>query len=156
VTTEVIDIRREPADGETARALIAALDAELERRYPGQEAYGIAEAGFETAGGVFFVLYVDGMAAGCGALRPSGEAAEIKRVFVGEAWRGRGLSRRMLAHLEAEAVGLGYRRAVLETGPQQPEALALYRSAGWRETAKFGQYSDDPLSLCFEKALAPV
>lgn len=156
LTSDPIDIRPEPAAGETARALIAELDAELNQRYPGHDLHGIAETGFEDAGGVFFVLYVRNEPVGCGAFRPFEDAAELKRIFVLRRWRGHGLARRILAHLEVEAVRAGYRRAVLETGPLQAEAISLYRSTGWTETGKFGEYETDPLSLCFEKALTTV
>jgi GNAT superfamily N-acetyltransferase len=149
-----IVIRREPASGEAARALIAELDAELIQRYPGHDLHGIAQCGFEEAGWVFFVLTVRGEPAGCGAFRPFQDAAELKRIFVRRPWRGHGLARRILAHLEAEAAAAGYRRAVLETGPLQTEAIGLYRATGWTEIDKFGEYEADPLSLCFEKALA--
>jgi GNAT superfamily N-acetyltransferase len=149
-----IAITPEPASGETAGALIAELDAELEQRYPGHIEHGIDVAGFEDAGGVFHVLRIDGEPVGCGAIRPCGGAAEFKRIFVRGPWRGRGLSRRILAHLEAEAARAGYRRAVLETGKRQHEALGLYRATGWCEIEPFGEYQGDELSVCFEKTLA--
>jgi putative acetyltransferase len=99
------------------------------------------------------VLYLAGEPVGCGAIRPFGDAAELKRIFVRRAWRARGLSRRILAHLEAEAARAGYRRAVLETGPLQEEAIGLYRATGWQPIDKFGEYEVDPLSLCFGKML---
>lgn len=67
--------------------------------------------------------------------------------------RGAGLSRRVLAALEEEARGFGYRRIRLETGVHQHEALGLYRSAGFGEIPCFGPYVDDELSVCFEKPL---
>jgi GNAT superfamily N-acetyltransferase len=147
------DIRREPASGEAARALIAELDEELNARYPGHDLHGIAADGFEAAGGAFYVAWLDGQAVGCGAIRPHERAAELKRIFVRRPFRGRGLSRAILAHLEAEAMRAGYRRAVLETGPLQQEAIGLYQATGWTRTDRFGEYLSDPLSLCFEKAL---
>ena len=44
----------------------------------------------------------------------------------------------------------------LETGPRQPEAVALYTSAGYRPIAAFGAYTGDPDardSLFFERTL---
>ena len=99
------------------------------------------------------MLYLDGQPVGCGAIRPHEGSAELKRIFVRRPFRGRGLSRTMLAHLEAEAARAGYRRAVLETGPLQQEAIGLYQATGWSRTEKFGEYLSDPLSLCFEKTL---
>lgn len=148
-----IDIRPEPPSGQAARALIAELDAELIERYPGHDQYGIRTDGFEDAGGRFYVLYVGGEPVGCGAVRPYRDAAELKRIFVKRLHRGRGLSRAILTHLEAEAARAGYRRAVLETGPRQQEAIGLYQATGWTPIEKFGEYETDPISLCFGKQL---
>ncbi len=60
----------------------------------------------------------------------------------------------MLARLEPHAVALGYRRLQLETGHRQPEAIALYESAGYHRIPSFGQYAGDELSVCFAKDLA--
>ena len=123
-------------------------------RYPGEPTNGIDATEFEAAGGVFVVCYVDDIPAACGALRPFEGSAEIKRMYVVPALRGRGLARAMLGFLEAEAARRGYARAILETGRQMTEALTLYRSEGWRETLVFGPYIGDPKSICFEKPLA--
>ncbi|MFC9942403.1 GNAT family N-acetyltransferase [Streptomyces pratensis] len=66
--------------------------------------------------------------------------AEIKRMFVITEGRGRGLARRILAALEADARAAGRKRMVLETGDQQPEAVALYTSSGYALCEKFGHY----------------
>ena len=66
--------------------------------------------------------------------------AEIKRMFVITEGRGRGLARRILAALEADARVAGRKRMVLETGDQQPEAVALYTSSGYALCEKFGHY----------------
>jgi ribosomal protein S18 acetylase RimI-like enzyme len=67
--------------------------------------------------------------------------AEIKRMYVVKAARGRGLARAMLIHLEQTAATAGADAIVLETGYQQPEAIALYRSAGYRDVPRFGHYA---------------
>ena len=148
-----VDIRIESASSAVAGKLIAALDADLRRRYPDEPVHGIDAAAFETGGGVFAVGYVGGEPAVCGAISPYGDAAEIKRMFVVPGVRGRGLGREMLRFLEQEAVRHGYRKAILETGTGQPEAISLYRSQGWRPTPTFGPYVGNPLSTCFEKRL---
>ena len=148
---DTLDLRIEPANSPSATLLIAALDAELRSRYPGMAVNGIDVAEFEAQGGVFVVGYVDGEPGVCGALRPHEAAVEIKRMFVASAFRGLGLGRRMLEFLEAEAQRRGYTRAVLETGNNQPEAISLYRSAGWRAIPPFGLYVGNPISTCFEK-----
>ena len=52
-------------------------------------------------------------------------------MFVVAAHRDRGHARAVLAELERSAAAAGRRRAVLETGTRQPEAIALYTSSGY-------------------------
>jgi putative acetyltransferase len=77
-------------------------------------------------------------------------------MFVSPAARGMKLGRRLLLEIEAIAYQRGERLLRLETGAKQPEALALYRSAGFVEIGPFGSYRPDPLSLFMEKPLAPA
>ncbi|MFF8913923.1 GNAT family N-acetyltransferase [Streptomyces sp. NPDC015032] len=79
--------------------------------------------------------------------------AELKRMFVIPEGRGNGLARRILAALEADARAAGRSRMVLETGDQQPEAIALYTSSGYTPCQKFGHYRTYESSLCFAKPL---
>ncbi|MFH9243740.1 GNAT family N-acetyltransferase [Streptomyces anulatus] len=79
--------------------------------------------------------------------------AEIKRMFVIPEGRGRGLARRMLAALEEDARAAGRLRMVLETGDQQPEAIALYASSGYTVCEKFGHYREYESSICMAKPL---
>lgn len=72
-------------------------------------------------------------------------------MYVIPAARGRGFSRVMLTALEENARALGVRRLVLETGPRQAEALALYSRAGLIRIARFGEYVESQLSLCMGK-----
>lgn len=95
-------------------------------------------------------------AVGCGGLRPLDDtSAEIKRMYVRPSHRGRGLSRRILTELESTALGLGWSRLMLETGPAQIAAMGLYQATGYRRIANFGAYRGNAASLCFEKALNP-
>lgn len=149
---EAIELRIESAASPSARTLIAALDATILQRYPGLPVNGLEEE-FDAAGGLFLVAYAGALPAGCGALRREGDAAEIKRMYVADGFRRRGVARAVLRRLEAEARERGFTRAILETGINQPEAIALYRSAGWREIPAYGLYVDEPVSVCFEKEL---
>ena len=152
-----MELRRESLDSEPARALVAALNAELTSLYPEPGATHFRLAAEETAAGVgaFLVGYVEQAPVACGAVRKlDEETAEIKRMFVLPAWRGLGFSTRMLAALEDEARAVGAKRIVLETGERQREALALYQRYGYRQMAPFGEYVGAPLSVCMEKLLA--
>ena len=94
-----------------------------------------------------------GRCIGCVAARFYREAgyAEIKRLYVQESHRGRGLSRTLMSAIESEIFAEGIDCARLEMGIYQPEADALYRSIGYRDISPFGDYRLDPLSQFLEK-----
>lgn len=152
-----IEIRREAVGSGTANDLIRALDTELSALYPeeGTAGHFRLDAGEVSPGrGAFLVAYVGGRPLACGAIRRlDADMAEIKRMYVAPAARGCGLGRRILAALEAEASALGVKRIVLETGPRQPEAIALYTSAGYSEIGAFGEYAPSLLSVFMGKEL---
>ncbi|HEY1860962.1 MAG TPA: GNAT family N-acetyltransferase [Gemmataceae bacterium] len=109
---------------------------------------------FLPPAGTFLVAYVDNRPAGCGALRPLEDGvAEVKRMYVEPRARRNGIGRRILSELEATAKRHGYRAVRLETGTRQPEAIRLYESAGYRPIAKYGEFADNPLSICYEKRM---
>jgi GNAT superfamily N-acetyltransferase len=82
------------------------------------------------------------------------ESAEIKRMYVVRAARRLGLARRLLAELERTAALAGLARLVLNTGPEQPAAIALYESVGYEPVAGFGHYACHPGALFYGKPLA--
>ena len=100
----------------------------------------------------------DGTALGCGALRGIADGVgELKRMYVVPAARGRGVAKVVLAALEDDARDRGWTTLRLETGPRQPEAIALYTGAGYRPIEAFGVYdgaADAGDSLFFERGLA--
>lgn len=128
-----------------ARYLVEAVQQEYVVRYGGRDAAVVDPAEFEPPAGLFLVAEVEGVPAGCGAWRvlPSGDV-EIKRVYVEPAFRRRGLARRLMAALEASAARAGHRSVVLNTGQQQPEALALYERLGYRPVPGYGVYACAP------------
>ena len=101
------------------------------------------------------VAYENELPVGCGAIRPyTARKAEIKRMYVEPKSRGRGIATLMLTGLEQWAVELGYRECVLETGKNQPEAIALYEKSGYRAIPNFGKYKGEPNSVCFAKTIS--
>jgi putative acetyltransferase len=151
-----VDVRREDLASPVAGALIAALNAELTERYPEEGAchFGLDAVEVAEGRGAFVVARVDDKPAGCGAIRRIDDGTgEIKRMYVVPSSRGRGIGPRVLAELEAEARRLQLLRIVLETGERQPEALAVYRRAGYVVIPAFGEYIGTPLSVCMEKRL---
>jgi GNAT superfamily N-acetyltransferase len=84
------------------------------------------------------VAYVDGMPSGCGAFkRLDDQHIEIKRVYVAPEARGRGVAKAIVGRLEELAREAGYSVARLDTGNNQPEADALYRTLGYTEIADY-------------------
>jgi len=139
-----------------AQQLILALNAELEDRYPeeGANFFHLDVDEVAEGRGGFFVARMADEPVGCGAVRciePG--VAEIKRMYVAPRARGRRVGRQILDALEAEARRLGVTRLVLETGPRQPEAIALYRRAGFVEIPLFGEYVGSQFSVCMAKEL---
>lgn len=136
--------------------LVAALDAELSATYPepGATHFRLDEAEVDGTRGAVFVARLLDEAVGCGAVRLlTGDAAELKRMYVAPRWRGRGVSRALLEAAEGFAVERGAKRALLETGERQIAARALYDRAGYRRAEPFGEYVGSPLSVCMEKQL---
>lgn len=135
--------------------LIADLQQVFVERYGDEDVTPVDPAQFAAPLGYFVVGYLDGVPVACGGWRTHFEdgAAEIKRMYVAESLRGRGLSRLVLANLEDTARAAGHRRMVLETGLRQPEAIGLYLSSGYERIENFGVYRDHPESRCFGKPL---
>lgn len=103
----------------------------------------------------YLVGVLGGRAVACGALQVlDADTAEIKRMYVRPAQRGRGLARQILAALEELALLSGRTVLRLETGSYLPGALRLYASSGYAEIPPYGEYAGNAYSVCFEKRLA--
>ena len=90
----------------------------------------------------------------CGGLRKySAEAAEVKRVFVREDYRGNGISKVIMEKLEVAARQKGFSKLILETREACTEAVGLYLSLGFQRTDNYQPYIGMPLAVCFAKAL---
>ena len=137
----MIEIRPENPDQTEIAALLRASDAYMATLYPAESNHMLDVAALQRPEVVFLVARVDGKALGCGAMVDSGEGwAEVKRMFVAPAARGLKLGRRLLDEIEAIARKRGTTRLRLEMGGLQPEAIGLYRSAGFVEIGPFGDY----------------
>jgi putative acetyltransferase len=135
-------------------ALVRQSDALMQSLYPAESNHLVDIESLAAFNVHFFVARERGRALGCGAfvLGEPGQA-EMKRVFVDPAARGKGVARALMEALEREAAQLGVTLMRLETGIKQPEAIALYRKFGYTERGPFGNYQPDPLSLFMEKRL---
>lgn len=142
-------------DDPVARTLVAAVQQEYVRRYGGPDETQVQPGEFAPPAGLFVVAWQDAEPVGCGGWRRHGrDTAEIKRMYVVPAARGRGLARALLAELERAAAAAGCRRIVLETGEQQPEAVSLYASSGYAPVPPFGRYADADGARHLGKVLA--
>jgi GNAT superfamily N-acetyltransferase len=149
-------IREMDPASEDAATLMRALDEDLAQRYPGAAIHGIALDRFRASGGIFLVGYEEDRPVSCAALRPANGFLEVKRMFVVASARRRGHARALLSALEARAATLGAELIRLETGDGQPEAIALYETAGYSAIPCYAEYAGSPHSRCFEKRLQPI
>jgi putative acetyltransferase len=138
--------------------LIGELDEVLGAAYEPHQRHGLPIAQLFEPHVRFFVARLDGLAAACGGVALFDDYAEVKRMYTRPAARGRGLAKALLRRIEDEARACGKLVLRLETGPYQPEAIGLYRSAGFASRGPFGHYAAMPapkieLSLFFEKSL---
>jgi putative acetyltransferase len=133
-------------------ALIEDLDKYQKPLYPLESFHGI-DINALTAPNVLLAVARDeaGAAIGCGAIVIEPQYGELKRMYVVPTYRGNGIGRAVLQRLETEAATRGCSLLMLETGPLQPEALALYQRAGYTQRGPFGAYTDDPNSVYMQK-----
>src|SRR6185295_18888973 len=145
IAASLVELRAVDPEEPDAQRCLRAYVAELNRRAPKR---GFDPSRGSTAEphevrpphGGFVVVYLRDEPVGCGAVKHHpGQVSDIKRMWVAESARGFGLGRRLLEHLEGLAREHGSREARLETGDVLGEAIALYRSAGYREVAPFNE-----------------
>ena len=156
LTFAAVEIRPVDPNHPDARQCFRAYFAELDRR---------SESGFDPGTGIsaepheltppagcLLIADLHAEPVGCGAVKhPPSAPSEIKRMWVSPTARGLGIGRRLLSELEARAAESGASMTRLETNRALVEAIALYRSAGYREVPAF---NDEPFAdHWFEKTL---
>ncbi len=149
----MIELVRTSSDHRDFITLVGLLDKELAIRDGDDHAF---YAQFNKLHNIkhCVVGYYDGNPCACGALRAmDDQQIEIKRMFVHTSYRNMGLATQILQSLELWAGELGYQKCVLETGINQPEAIALYYKNGYFRIPNYGQYMEVSNSLCFAKIL---
>ena len=153
----MLEFRACRIDEEPAAGLLQAMREEIAALYDGVDLDGadMPKAGaseLAPPGGTFVVGFEDGEAVCGGGLKrlPDG-ACEIKRMFVVETARGRGVARALLEELERLARELGYVVVRLDTGPRQPRSQRMYERAGYGAIENF---NGNPIATFFgEKRL---
>lgn len=162
-STEVINVTT-PDQVEVVRALCLEYGAALVAHAGSDDvlrAQGFAEevaalpGAYASPRGVLLLALVNGDAAGCVAIRPSGEGAvELKRLFVRPDFRGQSLGRRLVIEAIEAASRLGARRLRLDTLPFMRSAVRLYRSLGFEEIPAY-EPNPTPGARFFELTLEP-
>lgn len=156
LTAALVDIVAVDPTHEDAQYCLREYFAELDRRFdtgfdPGQTLPTQLDE-MRAPVGVFCVAMLRGEPIGCGALKfHPDRTAELKRMWVAPSARGLGVGRRLLDELGARAAANGSTSVRLDTNKALTEAIAMYRSAGYREIAPF---NNEPYAHhWFEKAL---
>lgn len=147
----MVTIKRTNSEDPDFQRLVKALDADLAVRDGAEHAFYAQFNKIDMIKNAV-VAFVENEAGGCGAVKEYDEhTMEIKRMYVQESWRGKGIASSVLNALELWSKELGYRKCVLETGKKQPEAIALYTKSGYKVIPNYGQYTGVDNSICFAK-----
>lgn len=149
----MITIKRTNSDDLDFQKLVKLLDLELQERDGEEHSFYAALNKTNTLNHVV-VAYLQDEPIGCGALRAySNDTMEVKRMFVPLHKRGQGIASTLLSALEIWCKELGIKKCILETGKNQPEAIALYKKNHYKIIPNFGKYEGVENSVCFENKL---
>jgi putative acetyltransferase len=148
-----INIKRTNSNNPDFKALVVLLNQELHQRN------GTIQLDYDQHNLLDFIetvviAYADNAPAGCGCFKKFDEVTvEIKRMFVPDLYRSRGIASAILTELEQFATELGFTKAVLETGTRRFEAINLYQKLGYVITPNYEPYVDMADSVCMAKRL---
>jgi len=156
---EDLVIEEVAAATEEVRALIGELDRVLSEGYPPEQRHALSLDAIFQPHIRFFLARLGTAAVGCGGVALFPDFAEVKRMYVREAARGRGVAEALLAGIEKEVRGAGLAVLRLETGTKQVAAIRLYSRVGFETCPPFGTYAAMPpraiaTSVFFEKQIA--
>ncbi|MGS2614902.1 bifunctional helix-turn-helix transcriptional regulator/GNAT family N-acetyltransferase [Micromonospora sp. LZ34] len=147
-----------PPGDPRARACVRAYARDIARRF--DDGYDpalsnpVRDEELVPPAGVFLLATLNAEPVGCGAVKLHlGAPAEIKRVWVSDTVRGLGIGQRVLGELERYAAERGWTTVRLDTNRTLTEAIAMYRSAGYREIEPYN--TERYAHHWFEKHLAP-
>jgi GNAT superfamily N-acetyltransferase len=133
--------------------LVKLLDIELQIRDGEEHTFYAQYNKIDKINNVVVAFYND-VAVGCGAIKGyDSSAMEVKRMFVKDEYRSKGIATLVLVELESLTKELGFYKCVLETGIKQPEAIHLYKKNDYTVIPNYGQYAGVDNSVCMEKVL---
>ncbi|MBM1104563.1 GNAT family N-acetyltransferase [Aurantibacter crassamenti] len=91
---------------------------------------------------------------GCGGMKAfSKSEAEIKRMYVLQSHRGKGVANLLLNELENWSSELNFKKCILETLKEKPYVIRFYEKNNYKKIPNFGEYVKAENSICFEKEL---
>lgn len=147
----MVSTKRTNSNDPTFQELVKALDIELQIR-DGEEHAFYAQLNKTDHIKHVILAWENNEAVGCGALRAyTDDTMEVKRMFVPLQHRRKGIASVVLSELENWCRELGYTKCILETGKNQPEAIAMYQRNQYTIIPNFGKYIGVENSVCFEK-----
>jgi putative acetyltransferase len=139
-----IGIEVVPTPTDEVRTLIAELDQTLAAEYSPEQRHGLSLDAIFQPHIRFFLARLNATAVGCGGVALFADFAEVKRMYVRDTVRGRGVAQVLLTQIETAAREAGLALLRLETGMRQPAALKFYARAGFQTCAVFGAYAAMP------------
>jgi putative acetyltransferase len=140
-SADQITVELVPVATDDVRIFIGELDWILSAEYPPEQRHGLALDAIFKPEIRFLLARLDRAAVGCGGVAFFTDFAEIKRIYVRDVARGRGVAQALLARIEREAGEAGLLLLKLETGVRQIAALRFYERAGFRPCIAFGAYA---------------
>lgn len=150
----MVNIKRTVRDDANFQFLVKALDEELWQRYPDIQHKFTPHNTLDPTVRVVIAL-LDGRAVGCGCFRKTDDPhiLEIKRMYVNPAHRGQRIAGKILKALEEWGTEEGFTKAILETGIDQPEAIAVYTRNGYHQIPNYPPYDNIAESICMAKTI---
>lgn len=133
--------------------LIQELDEYQESMYPPESNHLDPIDELSKSNVIFLATYIDTEICGIGSVKIVGDYGELKRLYVPETHRGKGIAKALIKELESHLIHNSIGVARLETGIHQHEAIGLYKKLGYSKIVPFGDYTEDPLSVFMEKKL---
>ena len=150
----MIKILRTDSSNQDFINLVKLLDKELQIRDGAEHTFYAQYNKIDKIKNVVVAFYNE-TAVGCGAIKEYDiSTIEIKRMFVKDEYRSKGIATKILIELELWTGELGYNKCILETGLKQPEAIRLYTKNNYNVIPNYGQYAGMVNSVCMEKVLA--
>ena len=149
----MIKVLRTDSSNQDFIDLVKLLDKELQIRDGKEHTFYSQYNKIDKLKNVVVAFYND-VAVGCGAIKECDSSTiEVKRMFVKDEYRSKGIATKALIELELWTKELGYNRCILETGHKQPEAIRLYTKNNYKIIPNYGQYAGVVNSVCMEKVI---